>query len=1539
MTTTPAATQETLRRALMALKEARTRLERIEHARREPIAIVGMSCRFPGGSHSPQAYWSLLTEGRQGVREVPRDRWPNEQFYDDDPARPGKMRFREAGFIDEPDKFDPAFFEISPREASHMDPQQRMLLQVAWEAIDDAGISAEVLRGSQTGVWAGVNSNDYLQLQTLDPTSIDTYTITGGAGSIVANRLSYLLDLRGPSMAVDTACSTALVAVHLACQSLRTAECRTAIAGAVNLILSPLSTMAHARGMPMAGDMRCKTFDARADGYVRGEGCGVVVLKRLSDAIADGDEIWATIRGTAINQDGRTNGLTAPSGLAQQEVIRQALASGGVDPASIGFIEAHGTGTALGDPIEVEALQEVYGPTDGRRCALGSVKTNFGHLESAAGIAGLIKVALSLHHQQIPAVLNFEQLNPHIDLDHEHFMIPTALTEWSQGPRLGAVSSFGAGGTNAHVVLEEAPAPAASSTAAAEQADPSLSAGEDPSTGHLVMVSARSETGLRANAAALAQWLEQRPSAEGLADVAFTSGRRRTIHEHRLVIDARDPEALRTTLQGVIDQQDPDGACSGFAPLGVRRRLVFVCSGHGSQWSGMAHDLLTSQPAFRETIERCHAAIAKFTDWSLVDQLRPDAPVSKRFDVVQPTLWAIEVALAAQWEAWGVRPDLLIGHSFGEVAAAAIGGALTLEDAARVVCLRSRLMEPLVGRGRMMLIARPAAEVEALIEPWSRQASVAVVNGPGNTAISGDREAIEQIEAKLSGSDLFVRRIKADIAAHSPQMEPLREELVKELADLQPQTPRIPMLSTVDLELKESASLDATYWGRNLREPVRFGPATERALSLGHDLFVELSPHAILSTAIEQTIAHSSAEASERAVVLPSMLRDRPGQTTMRAAWGGLWAHGHSIEPLALVPEKGRVVRLPSYRWSNRSYWFTEDRWAPVLAVGSEKADAGPRNALREACSTLRWVDRRPTAGGPSGGPTGAWWVLGEASERMAALQSVLESRGIGFRRLEGGALPPASDAAWTEQSPTHILDLRGLRGPKTGTTAATEAVTGMLTVLRHLHKVATASPRLWVVTAGAWDDEQADAIAAAQWGLGRTIAIEQPECFGGMIDLDGASALPAERAAALVEALLVEDGEDQLRLGEDGRVQVPRIEGTPELALAAEGLAGTEHACTLVVGPDSRALRQVLDALAQWGHGHRLWLDEGAGGGADQPEGVTRVTTSGLAEALAAEARAGRPLRTVLRVGAGWQACAMAELDSDRIAAAMAHDAAAVEALLVAIDEHPVEQLVLVGSVAASWGSTGMGHVGAAAAYVDALARCRRANGRACTVIECTPWADGDMVDGETLHRGALMGAEPLDPALALAAVRRAVTGEISPVTVAVVDWSRLRPAYESRRRRPFLGALGRQSAASVDEGSLLAHLRELEPSLRREHLVDTLTGIIATLLRHEPESVEPGTGFFALGMDSLMAVELRRRLQVALAVTIPASVVFEYPTIRRLAVYLLEATSLGEDEPADESSPQGSGEDEERWSTMLADAEQMSEQELLAELQSELE
>ncbi len=1518
----PSSNQETLRRALTALKEARTRLETIERARREPIAIVGMGCRFPGSSNSPEAYWSMLAEGRHGIREVPRDRWPSEHYYDDDPSAPGKMRFSRAGFVDEPDQFDPGFFEISPREASHMDPQQRMLLQVAWEALDDAGVPAEDIRGSATGVWVGVNSNDYLQLQTLDPRNIDTYTIVGGTCSIVANRLSYLLDARGPSLAVDTACSTALVAVHLACQSLRTGECEMAIAGAVNLILSPLMTMAHARGMPMADDHRCKTFDARANGYVRGEGCGVVVLKRLCDAVRDGDEIWATIRGTAVNQDGRTNGLTAPNGLSQQDVIRRALDSAAVQADSVGFIEAHGTGTVLGDPIEVEALQQVYGRSDGGQCVLGSVKTNIGHLESAAGIAGLIKVALSLHHAKIPAVLNFETLNPLIELDQERFTIPTALRDWSDPMRRGAVSSFGAGGTNAHVVLEQA----------AEAPADSLSSETKPQDSHLILVSARNEDALRNNAAALAQWVD-RADAPDLHDVAFTSVYRRSAHEHRLVVDARDPATLAEQLRAFA-ARDPKGvAVQGRARPGHAHRLAFVCSGHGSQWAGMAHDLMQTQPVFREAIERCHAAISSLTDWSLVDQLRADAPVPTRFDVVQPTLWAVEIALAAQWAAWGVRPDIVVGHSMGEAAAAAICGALSLEDAARVICTRSRLMVPTAGEGSMLLIGRPAAEVASTLERWSGRLSIAVVNSPGTTVVSGESQAIAELEDSLQGDPVFRRQITVDVASHSPRMDPVLAPLARELADIEPQTPHTPMMSTVDLELVDGPRLDAAYWARNVREPVRFGEATRRVLDQGHDVFVELSPHPILGTAIEQTVAHTQASGTQ-VVVVSSMTREHSGVETMRRAWSGLLASGCPVDREALVPSTGRTLRLPTYRWSNRGYWFVEDRWAPLLAAEATGGAGPQRDALRQASSRLEWVER-PAASTHDGA---SWWVLGDHDGLAAALCQHLEQRGVSAWHTD--ALPAATDAAWAERSPSLVVDLRTLSAQQAGPAAAARATAATLAALRGLQRVAAASPRLWVVTRGAWSEQAANPVAAAQWGLGRTIAIEQPERFGGSIDLEGDDIVTLARQ--LAGALSIDDEEDQLRVIED-RVVVPRVASVPQLSLESDGLDGQADGCIVVAGPDCGALRFVLTDLAERGAECLIWLDEGretAPGGAALPEGVTRVAASMFPAALARHVAQGRAPHVAIRVGAAWDTCTVSELDERRLESAFEQDAAAVETLLHTLEGHALRHIVLMSSVAVSWGSMGMAHVGAAGAYIDALARRCRARGQACTTIEWTPWAAGGMLDEQALASSERMGVEPLDPAFAMAATRVAVASSVWPLAVAAVDWSRLRPAYESRRRRPFLGGLGAEVSPSHADGGLLERLRDTAAEDRSITLADELTHTLAELLQHPADAIESDTGFFALGLDSLMAVELRRRLQLVLACSIPASVVFEHPTIERLTRHLLHDLGLAQ---GDASQPITStatpAANDGQWNALLADASAMSEQDLIAALESELE
>ncbi|NBD11943.1 type I polyketide synthase [Corallococcus silvisoli] len=653
-----------LKRSLDALKDLRARFEALESRGREPIAIIGLGCRIPGGGETPESLWKMLRGKVDAVSEVPADRWDVSRYFDADVATPGRMHMRYGAFLDAPDRFDPYFFGISPREASQMDPQQRLFLEVAWHALEDAGLSAKALAGSDTGVFVGANGNDYLQLQLSEPDVLDTYSLVGGTNCIIPNRLSYLLDLRGPSMAFDTACSSSLVAVHQACQSLRGGESSTAIVGGLNLLLSPVVSVAHSKGLPLAPDGRCKTFDSRADGYVRGEGCGVVVLKRLSDALAAGDNIWAVIHGSAVNQDGLSNGLTAPNGGAQRAVIRKALERARLTGAEVGLIEAHGTGTSLGDPIEVEALSEIYGGSEGERrpCALGSIKTNIGHLEAGAGIVGILKVALALKHGAIPANLHFQALNPHISLDGTRLFVPTELTPWP-GPaerRYGAVSSFGAGGTNAHVVLgsvessrpEAAPRP---TKAVAERA-------------HLLVLSARSRTALANVAWRLADHLSSGPGQhEPLEDLCATAALRRTHHNHRvgLVVRSREDaiQKLRAFHQGAPAMRS--------GPAGRPGRAVFVFPAQQPLSGARLESLGRDCPVFAQALERCRGAL------QLAAGPRGGADsVGEHF--------AVQVALAELWRSWGVEPGAVVGQGVGEIAAAHVAGALSLEDAARV---------------------------------------------------------------------------------------------------------------------------------------------------------------------------------------------------------------------------------------------------------------------------------------------------------------------------------------------------------------------------------------------------------------------------------------------------------------------------------------------------------------------------------------------------------------------------------------------------------------------------------------------------------------------------------------------------------------------------------------------------------------------------------------------------------------------------------------------------------------------------------------
>jgi acyl transferase domain-containing protein/D-arabinose 1-dehydrogenase-like Zn-dependent alcohol dehydrogenase/acyl carrier protein len=914
----------------------------------EAIAIVGMGCRYPGGVRSPEDLWQLLAQGVDAIAEVPAERWDVAEYYSPEPAAPGKMTTRWGGFIQDVDQFDARFFGISPREAMSMDPQQRLLLEVAWEALERAGVAPAGLAGSLTGVFVGISTNDYSQLLT----SIDAYTGTGSSLSVAAGRLSYVLGLQGPAMALDTACSSSLVAVHLACQSLRSGESNLALAGGVNLILNPQGMVYFSKLGVMAADGRCKTFDARADGYVRSEGCGVVVLKRLKDAVRDGDPVVAVVRGSAVNQDGRSSGLTAPNGPAQEAVIRAAVSRAGVAPADVAYVEAHGTGTPLGDPIELQALAGALG--QGRDKAarplwVGTVKTNMGHLEAAAGIAGLMKAALALQHGEIPPQLHFQSPNPHIHWDDLPVRIPTQATPWPSHytTRIAGVSSFGFSGTNAHIVMQEPPAVAAvydrrsfgeEQTSGPRSASAIARSLEDrpplKKEHYLLPVSARTPDSLRALADAYARYFAT--DSFDVRDVCYTASLRRNHHELRLAVAGSTITELQSGLDHWLRGASQNAAAT------VQPKVVFVFPGQGSQWEGMCRHLFKDEPAFREAIEECDRALASEVDWSVVEVLTNPQLCTRleEIDVLQPVLFSIQVGLAALWRSWGIVPDAVVGHSMGEVAAAQIAGVLSLADAARIIARRSRLLRTLPAGGAMAHVELGMEAAHKLIAPYADRLAVAASNGPRATILSGEAVALEEVIAGLERKGVFVRRVKVDVAAHSPQVDPLQGALLDALAEIAPKPEAIQMYSTVDSGRRDGHTFDASYWVRNLREPVLFAATVERLVAEAHNIFIEISPHPVLLPAIDDRLREQNITGAG----LPSLRRGEDGRAPMLATLGALYTLGVSIDWPAFYRDGGRHVALPTYAWQHQRYWLESK---PATANVARANAAWPGQKLR----------------------------------------------------------------------------------------------------------------------------------------------------------------------------------------------------------------------------------------------------------------------------------------------------------------------------------------------------------------------------------------------------------------------------------------------------------------------------------------------------------------------------------------------------------------------------------------------------------------
>jgi len=904
-----------LKRALVAVEEMKSKLKALQKEKNEPIAVIGLGCRLPG-ARNPQEFWQLLKNGVDGISEVPPERWDADQLYDPEPGKPGKIITKWGGFIDEVDKFDPQFFGISPREAYKMDPQQRLLLEVTWEALEDAGLVLPRLSKTRTGVFIGISNNDYSKIQGNDLKKIDAYTGIGNAFSIAANRISYTFDLEGPSLSIDTACSSSLVAVHYACQSLRMHESDLALAGGAGLILSPELTVTFSQAQMMSPSGRCRTFDAAADGYVRGEGVGIIVLKRLSDALRDKNHIAAVIRGSAVNQDGKSNGLTAPNSLAQQKVIRRALQNAGVKAEDIDYIEAHGTGTILGDPIEVQALGMVMKERSKERpCYLGSVKTNIGHLEAAAGVAGIIKTVLSLNYGHIPPHLHFKNINPHIAIDELPFIIPAQLTDFPSGKkkRLAGVSAFGFGGTNAHIILEQAPP------------QPWFEAPENESydeQAQLIALSAQSENSLSELAEAYGHFADKQLANDAFSfySLAADCALKRNHLDYRLAIVADGKTDFSQKISAALKNEEETLVYKGVPEAGFRAKTVFVFSGQGPQWWGMGRELMQNEPVFRSVMETISALLQEYTGWSLTKELAASEQESRlaETEVAQPALFAIQVALAELWRSWGVVPDAVTGHSVGEAAAAHISGLLSLEDAVKVIYHRSRLMQKATGLGKMAAIDLTLEKLQELAGGYEDRLSIGAHNSHTSYVLSGNEEALDAVLAKLKSRDVFHKKLPVNYAFHSPAMEPFKMELKEALQGLELQPMHIPLYSTVTGKVATQSDYGPSYWADNIRERVRFSEAIDLLIASGFNVFMEIGPHPVLKNYIRQNLQDSGKSAH----ILPSLRRKEAERKGMLGTLAKLYTVGYEVDWNKLFSKNAAFLKLPLYPFQKERFWI-----------------------------------------------------------------------------------------------------------------------------------------------------------------------------------------------------------------------------------------------------------------------------------------------------------------------------------------------------------------------------------------------------------------------------------------------------------------------------------------------------------------------------------------------------------------------------------------------------------------------------------------